>query len=123
MKIGSRKQHKGRVLDGTWYFGGISRRDGRAFIAAVPDRTSATLLPIVEKCVARGSTVISDCWRAYRTLSVNPRYQYLTVNHSQNFVDPITGRVHSIVIFSAIVCKENLSNRAAGEWVDEQNRV
>ena len=32
----------------------------------------------------------NDLWAAYNTLGTL-RYQYLTVNHTYNFVDPITG--------------------------------
>jgi hypothetical protein len=37
-----------------------------------------------------GTTIISDCWAAYNTIS-NFNYQHLTVNHTYNFVDPNTG--------------------------------
>ncbi len=40
-----------------------------------------------------GTEVHSDEWRSYRRLAnlpVNPPYVHLTVNHSRNFVDPVT---------------------------------
>ncbi|RWS01982.1 hypothetical protein B4U79_05538 [Dinothrombium tinctorium] len=37
-----------------------------------------------------GTTIVTDCWAAYNQLS-NYGYMHLTVNHSQNFVDPNTG--------------------------------
>ena len=39
-----------------------------------------------------GTTIISDEWRAYHDIGIIPGgYTHQTVNHSQNFVDPITG--------------------------------
>ena len=40
--------------------------------------------------VLPGTTVISDCWKAYDCLS-EEGYHHLSVNHSLNFVDPDTG--------------------------------
>jgi len=52
----------------------------------------------VSKHIAPGSTIISDCWRAYggieriKELQTGTQaYSHFTVNHSENFVDPATG--------------------------------
>lgn len=55
----------------------------------VDRRDANTLLPIVQQFILPGTTIISDMWGAYNTLN-NLGYQHLTVNHSINFVDPIT---------------------------------
>ena len=53
----------------------------------VGDRSAGTLLKIIKDRVKPGSTIISDCWRAYDCLE-SEGYQHLKVNHSLNFVDP-----------------------------------
>lgn len=60
----------------------------------IPDRRSETLLPIIEKYIASGSTIYSDLWRAYDTLCNYENYTHRTVNHSKNFVNPETN-VHT----------------------------
>ena len=55
----------------------------------VPDRTTATLMPLINQYIRPGSTIISDQWRAYRGIQV-AGFSHQTVNHSRNFVDPDT---------------------------------
>ena len=58
----------------------------------VPDRSAATLLPILQAHVAPGSTVYSDQWAAYNNVqSLGNVASHGTVNHLLNFVDPVTG--------------------------------
>ena len=64
-----------------------------AFMVVVPDRTKFTLLPIIQKYIRSGSTIMSDEWKAYFDMSRLPSgYQHLTVNHSKSCVDPNTCR-------------------------------
>ena len=46
-------------------------------------------LSIIKEKIEPGTTIISDCWRAYNCLSTEG-FKHLTVNHSMNFVDPQT---------------------------------
>ena len=60
----------------------------------INSRDAATLVPIIMQHVQPGSTVHSDQWRAYASLQHMSLYNYGAVNHSVNFVDPVTG-VHT----------------------------
>ena len=78
-----RKKPHGRLIPNSdiWIFGGICRETKKMFAVPVFDRSTNTLL-----------SLISDCWSAYNTITSLPQnYQHETVNHSQNFVDPVTG--------------------------------
>ena len=83
-KFGKRKYSRGRLVEGQWVLGGICQESGDMFLEIVQKRDKNTLMPIILKCVAKGSTIITDCWRAYSDLK--DEYKHLTVNHSLNFV-------------------------------------
>lgn len=53
-------------------------------------RDENTLLSLIQKHVATGSEIHTDCWKGYTNLE---KYGYIhkTVNHSTNFVDPDSG--------------------------------
>ncbi|KAM8701340.1 hypothetical protein ACLKA7_000891 [Drosophila subpalustris] len=78
-----------RVVEGQWLFGGIERESGDFFIVPVESRSTESLLSIIKERVADGSTIISDCWRAYNCLE-SEEFVHQTVNHSKTFVDPKT---------------------------------
>ena len=90
-KFGRRKNHKGRVIDGTWVFGGVDKTDnGQCFFVTVKNRSADSLLGNISKFILPGTTIVSDCWKGYSQLENHPDYSHLTVNHRYNFVDPIT---------------------------------
>ena len=78
---------KYRYVDRHWVLGGIERGTDKMFLVPVPQRDSGTLIPIVQQYVRRGTT---DMWKAYDSLSWCG-YHHGTVNHSQHFMDPVTG--------------------------------
>ena len=53
----------------------------------VPDRTRATLYPIIFDNIAAGTTIHSDSFTAYDTLGNYRGYIHLCVNHSVSFVE------------------------------------
>ena len=78
-----------------WVFGIVSTNfsPARGFYKVVRNRDRATLVPIIQQVLQPGSTVHSDDWRAYHNLPVHaPNVAtHNVVNHSVNFVDPVTG--------------------------------
>lgn len=95
-KMGKRKYHRGHYVEGQWVFGGVDRLTGKCFLVPVEKRDAATLVPLIEQYVEKGTTIISDCWRSYSTLG-KKGYAHLTVNHKLHFKDPETG-THSNTI-------------------------
>ena len=89
-KFGKRKYHRGKRVDGVWVFGGIERESRRSFFQIVEDRSADTLVPIIKHYILPGTTIISDCWKAYSTLS-KEGYIHQTVNHSVEFVNKESG--------------------------------
>jgi len=72
-------------------------KEGRYFITQKRDKT--TLHKIIQREVIAGSTIHSDGWSGYNEL-LDHRYNHYVVNHSENFVDPIskayTQRIESL---------------------------
>ena len=91
-KIGKRKFHRGRVVDGQWIFGMVERNGGELRLEGCQDnkRDKKTLLELLNKHVSKGSVIMSDCWKGYAGLE-EEGFQHFTVNHSEHFVDPETG--------------------------------
>ena len=66
-----------------------SQSPALGFMQIVPDRTAATLLPILQQHVAPGSVVLSDQWASYNQVGNLPNVSaHGTVNHSMEFVSP-----------------------------------
>jgi transposase len=52
----------------------------------IPDASSATLYPIIERKVVPDSIVYSDCWRGYNVLDVSD-FKHFRINQSTRFAD------------------------------------
>lgn len=90
-----RKYKRGRRKKQIWIFGGVERKlageigTPKFFVCIVPDRSRNTLIPLIQKHIAEGTTIISDEWRAYCSLN-ELGYRHQTVQHKRHFVDPET---------------------------------
>lgn len=71
-------------------FGGVERDSSNYFLIPVERRDKQTLLPLIQKFILPGSTINSDCWKAYAELK-NYNFIHETVNHSQTFKNEETG--------------------------------
>ena len=82
-------------MDGLWVLGCVQRDTGAFRLEVCPGnrRNKETLEGLVQKYVEPGTTIYTDLWRGYNGLSTLG-YSHGTVNHSTNFVDPVTG-VHT----------------------------
>lgn len=90
--ISKRKNNVGRLLNEIWVFGGVCRETHERFVVRVDSRDAGTLLPIIQEMILPGTTIHSDGWAAYNRISTLPEgYIHKVVNHSLNFVDPVTG--------------------------------
>ena len=49
-------------------FGGVERGTNRCFLVPVKNRKAKTLLPLIEHFILPGTTILSDCWLAYKRL-------------------------------------------------------
>ena len=83
-----RKYNVGRLLNHVWIFGGVCVEDKQFFCLAVPNRKNETLEKEIRNYILPGTTIISDCWKAYDFLDECDDYEHLIVNHSKNFINP-----------------------------------
>ena len=93
-----RKYHRGEPRGGGhWVFGGVERESGRCFMVEVPDRTRATLEPIIQQFILPGSHIMSDGWPAYANIPQigGGIYTHDVIVHERHFVDPDNPDVHT----------------------------
>ena len=83
---GRRKGKRGRGAGGKIPVFGILRRGGKVDTKVLPDASSATLMPIVERKIRLDSIVFTDSWTAYNAIDVTQFHHY-RINQSEIFAD------------------------------------
>jgi transposase len=68
---GRRKGKRGRGAAGKIPVFGMFKRGRKIYTKIIPDASSATLIPIIERKVVPDSIVYSDCWKGYNVLDVS----------------------------------------------------
>ena len=83
---GKRKGKRGRGAGGKVPVFGLLKRGGKVYTKIIPDASSATLFPIIERKVVPDSIVYSDCWKGYNVLDVSD-FKHFRINHSELFAE------------------------------------
>ena len=90
--IGRRKYNRGKRVKGKWILGGTERGSNDCFLVECENnhRDHHTLVRLIKQHVRPGTVIITDGWRGYVNLSQHG-YYHEDVNHSRNFLNPVTG--------------------------------
>ena len=80
------KYHRGNPHMGlcVWVFGMVERDTNTVLLFPVTDRRDKTLIPIIQRHGAPGSTINSDRWSSYCSLN-DFGYDHFTVIHKNTF--------------------------------------
>ena len=91
-KIGRRKFHRGRIVEGNWILGMIDivMNEVRMEVCPNNNRDANILYNLISQHVDLASTIHTDSWRGYNGLLAGGFAAHLRVNHSVTFVDPQT---------------------------------
>lgn len=108
--IQNQRNHGARI-DGPWVFGLKRGLDCRYFYVQRRDRN--TLIPIIVRECQPGSVIHSDEWPAYGNLNAIG-FHHSTVNHQENYVDPVTGANTQAIERSWLDCKVRILKRMRG---------
>ena len=85
-----RKYERGHLVRERWILGGYEAETKKGFLVPVPARDQARLLLIIQQWVEPNTMLWRGMWAAYRSLP-QLGFAHSTVNHTLNFVAPLTG--------------------------------
>lgn len=115
-KFSKRKYNVGRLVRSCWVVGGIDDF-GETFFVEVFARSTEIIDSIFNEYVLPGSIIFTDGWKGYGNLNSMGYFHY-TVNHSKNFVNPVTG-VHTQRIENLWCCvKKSIRRRCLTNMCD-----
>ena len=121
-KFGKIKHNRGHSVNGAWVLGGVERTTERKmFLLEVPDRAAETLIRKIKTYVKPGSIIITDCFKSYATL--HNFYTHLTVNHSIEYVDSVSGAHTNTIEGTWGAIKYRISPRNRTASVSEDGNI
>ncbi len=83
---GKRKGKRGRGAGGKVPVFGLLKRGGKVYTKIIPNVSSKTLYPIIQRKVVPDSIVYSDCWRGDNVLDIS-EFKHYRINHSKLFAN------------------------------------
>ncbi|GFR75181.1 hypothetical protein ElyMa_003912700 [Elysia marginata] len=112
-KFFHRKYHRGQWREGHWVFGAIESGTNRCCLIEVPDRTAATLEPIIRRWILPGTHIISDGWAPYANIEniANGIYTHSIIVHERNFIHPDDPDVHTTIENRCMRAKKKLKRQ------------
>jgi transposase len=94
---GTRKGKRGHGAAGKVPVFGLLKRNGRVYVAIIPNVASATLFPIIRDKIRPDSIVYTDSFKSYDALDVS-EFRHVRINHSELFADQ-TNHINGIENF------------------------
>ncbi|KCZ79254.1 hypothetical protein H312_03359 [Anncaliia algerae PRA339] len=79
-----------KVVRSPWILGGMDLETGDVFFAEEINRNMETINNILLENIELDNTIVTDSWREYVEFN-QLGFIHLTVNDSENFIDPLTG--------------------------------
>ena len=83
---GTRKGKRGRGAAGKVPVFGLLKRNGRVYVAIIPNVSSATLFLFIRNKIKPDSIVYTDSFKSYDALDVS-EFHHVRINHSELFAD------------------------------------
>lgn len=81
--IGGKRKRQSYRENKTIVFGAVERK-GKVATRIIPNAQEQTLLDSVRDNVAKGSNLMTDEWKAYKTVAILADHNHSTVKHSKN---------------------------------------
>jgi len=83
---GARKGNRGRGAAGKVPVFGMLKRNGMVYACMIPDASTKSLMPIIQRKVKPDSIVYTDSWTAYNKLDI-AGFTHCRINHSVEFAN------------------------------------
>lgn len=85
------QNNMGRDTEDSWILGAFERETKRFFFEILQDCSGVSLMAVILRRIAPGTTIVSGLWGGYNQLLNHQQYEHLKDHHKVKFVDPING--------------------------------